>query len=173
MTSINRVRDAEIFRARTGEYPVGMYIKWLKDGALDFDADYQRDYVWGHEEQHAFLQGLISGFPLGYVALARAPDWASRDGAYIEVVDGKQRLTTLWLFINNKIPLELAGVPVFWQDLTRGEQLAFGAPTLTAVVLDDATPQDRLDYFIAVNFTGMPQSDEHKHRVLALKGTTQ
>jgi uncharacterized protein with ParB-like and HNH nuclease domain len=50
-----------------------MYIKWLKDGALDFDADYQRDYVWGHEEQQAFLQGLISGFPLGYVALARAP----------------------------------------------------------------------------------------------------
>ncbi|MDR8470199.1 DUF262 domain-containing protein, partial [Acinetobacter baumannii] len=31
MTSTNRVRDAEIFRARTGEYPVDMYIKWLKD----------------------------------------------------------------------------------------------------------------------------------------------
>ena len=88
-------------------------------------------------------------------------------------MDGKQRLTTLRLFINTKISLALAGGPVFWQDLTRGEQLAFGAPTLTAVVLDDATPQDRLDYFIAVNFTGMPQSEEHKHRVLALKGNIQ
>lgn len=173
MTNINRVRDAEIFRARTGEYPVGMYIKWLQDGALDFDADYQRDYVWGYDEQQAFLQGVVSGFPLGYVALARAPDWSSRDGAYIEVVDGKQRLTTLWLFISNKISMELAGGPVIWQDLTRREQLAFAAPTLTAVVLDDATPQDRLAYFIAVNFTGIPQSEEHKRRVLALKGTTQ
>lgn len=173
MTSINRIRKAEVFKARTGDYPVAMYIKWLQDGAMDFDAAYQRDYVWGHAAQQAFLKGIISGFPLGHVALAKSPDWAERDGAYIEVVDGKQRLTTLWLFINNNIPLELAGEKLFWQELTRGEQFAFGAPTLPAAVLDDATPEDCLAYFISVNFTGVPQSEEHKERVLALRETNR
>ncbi len=77
----NRIRDAEIFRARTGEYPIDMYIQWIKSGALNFGAEYQRDYVWGHQEQQNFLRVLISGFPVGSVALAKAPDWGVREGA--------------------------------------------------------------------------------------------
>ncbi|EJG4310632.1 DUF262 domain-containing protein, partial [Salmonella enterica] len=47
----NRIRNAQVFDARTGEYPVDMYIRWIIGGELDFDANYQRGYVWGHEEQ--------------------------------------------------------------------------------------------------------------------------
>lgn len=162
----NRIRAAEVFRARAGEYPIDMYIDWIRRGALNFDADYQREYVWGEEEQQTFLRVLISGFPLGNVALAKAPDWDVIDGPYIEVVDGKQRLTTLKKFVNNEIPIVLNGQDVYWFEFTRAEQLSFGRPTLTAIILDEATPQHRLEYFIAVNFTGVPQSDEHRQKVL-------
>lgn len=164
----NRIREAEIFRARTGEYPIDMYIQWIKSGALNFGAEYQRDYVWGHQEQQTFLLVLISGFPIGSVALAKAPDWDICDGPYIEVVDGKQRLTTLKLFINNEIPIVIGGEEIYWSEFSRSEQLAFGRPTLSAVILDDATEKDRIAYFVAVNFTGVPQSEEHKLRVTAL-----
>ncbi|EHE1501959.1 DUF262 domain-containing protein, partial [Salmonella enterica] len=112
----NRIRNAQIFDARTGEYPVDMYIRWIIGGELDFDANYQREYVWGHEEQQSFLNVVISGFPIGSVALAKAPDWYSRELPYIEVVDGKQRLTTLKKFITNEIPIILADGSLYWRD---------------------------------------------------------
>ncbi|EIX7366591.1 DUF262 domain-containing protein [Salmonella enterica subsp. enterica serovar Infantis] len=158
----NRIRNAQVFDARTGEYPVYMYIHWIIGGELDFDANYQRGYVWGHEEQQAFLNAVISGFPIGSVALAKAPDWCSRELPYIEVVDGKQRLTTLKKFITNEIPIILADGPLYWRDMTRAEQLVFGRRPLPAVVLDEVTYKDRLAYFMVVNFTGVPQSEEHK-----------
>lgn len=139
----NRIRQAEVFRARTGEYPIDMYIQWIKSGALNFGAEYQRDYVWGHQEQQTFLRVLISGFPIGSVALAKAPDWDIYDGPYIEVVDGKQRLTTLKLFINNEIPIVFGEEEIYWSEFTRAEQLSFGRPTLSAVILDDATEKCR------------------------------
>lgn len=165
----NRIREAEIFRARTDEYPIDMYIQWIKSGSLNFGAEYQRDYVWGHQEQQNFLRVLISGFPVGSVALAKAPDWDICDGPYIEVVDGKQRLTTLKLFINNEIPIVIGGEEIYWSEFSRSEQLAFGRPTLSAVILDDATEKDRIAYFVAVNFTGVPQSEEHRQKVLKLQ----
>ncbi|EPL8679438.1 DUF262 domain-containing protein [Klebsiella michiganensis] len=168
----NRIREAEIFRARIGEYPIDMYIRWIKHGALNFSAEYQRDYVWGAREQQAFLRILITGFPIGSVALAKAPDWDVTEGPYIEVVDGKQRLTTLKMFINNQIPIAIGPDNVYWSELTRAEQLSFGRPTLSAVILDDATAKDRIAYFVAVNFTGVPQSEEHRQQVLKLQELT-
>jgi hypothetical protein len=165
----NRIRNAEVFRARTGEYPIDMYIDWIRRGALNFCAEYQRDYVWGMAEQQTFLRVLVSGFPVGSVALAKATDWDTCDGPYIEVVDGKQRLTTLKMFIDNEIPILLNGDEVYWFEFSRAEQLSFGRPTLSAVILDDATVSDRLAYFVAVNFTGVPQSAEHRQRVMALQ----
>lgn len=170
---INRIRTAQVFDARTGEYPVDMYLRWIAGGELDFGADYQREYVWGHEEQQAFLSVLISGFPIGTVALAKAPDWCTRELPYIEVVDGKQRLTTLKKLLTNEIPIILPDGPLYWRDMTRAEQLAFGRRTLPAVVLDGVPYKERLAYFVAVNFTGMPQSEEHKKHVMQLMEATQ
>ena len=164
----NRIRKAQVFDVRTAEYPVDMYLRWLTEGELDFDADYQRSYVWGKQEQQVFLNVLVSGFPIGTVALAKAPDWYTRNPPYIEVVDGKQRLTTLKMLITNEIPIILPDGPLYWRDMTRAEQLAFGRRPLPAIVLDEASYKDRLAYFMAVNFTGVPQSEEHKAHVQQL-----
>ncbi|WP_313471266.1 DUF262 domain-containing protein [Atlantibacter hermannii] len=164
----NRIREAQTFDARTGEYPVDMYLRWIVGGELDFEADYQRGYVWGAAEQQAFLRVVISGFPIGTVALAKAPDWCTREPPYIEVVDGKQRLTTLKKLIANEIPVILPGGPIYWRDMTRAEQLAFGRRPLPAIVLDDVPYKVRLEYFMAVNFTGVPQSEEHRAHVQQL-----
>ncbi|HHG9960346.1 TPA: DUF262 domain-containing protein [Yersinia enterocolitica] len=139
-----------------------------------FDADYQRAYVWGEEEQQAFLHTVVSGFPVGHVAIAKTPDWCEKEEAFLEVVDGKQRLTTLKLFITNEIPIIIDGQRILWRELSRPEQLAFGHTSMPALILDDASRDDLLSYFIAVNFTGVPQSDEHKRYVLKLrKGNEQ
>ena len=166
---MNWIQALERFDPVVKPITIESYISWLQHGVLFFDADYQREYVWQEEEQQAFLRTAVSGFPLGHVALAKRPDWGTVDGPYIEVVDGKQRLTTIWLFITDEIPLILPEGPMLWSQLTRGEQLAFGSASLPAVELNNASRAQLLEFFYTTNFSGVAQSEAHKAHVLQLQ----
>ncbi|QGZ16211.1 hypothetical protein Hena1_00350 [Erwinia phage Hena1] len=167
---MNRITEHERFRVNPGSHTIESYVGWIERGAFDYNAPYQRDYVWKKKQQQEFLNTCISGFPLGTIAIAKHSNWLSRDTPWLEVVDGKQRLMTLQKFILGEIPIILKGMPLWWGKLTRSEQLAFGRPYLPLLTLEDATKEEILDYFIAVNFTGVPQSNKHKAFVLEMKG---
>ncbi len=170
---MNRIRALQRFNPVVKTITIESYIYWLRHGALFFDGDYQREYVWKEKEQQAFLRTAVSGFPLGHVALAKRPDWGTVDGPYIEVVDGKQRLTTIWLFITDQIPLILPEGPVLWSQLSREEQLAFCSASLPAVELNNASRAQLLEFFYTTNFSGIAQSEEHKARILQLQADIQ
>lgn len=171
--ALNRITEHEKFRVHPGAHTVESYVGWIERGAFDYFAPYQREYVWKKKQQQEFLQTLISGFPIGTIAVAKHSNWKSRNGPWMEVVDGKQRLMTLEKFINGDIPLRLKGVDIWWGKLTRAEQLAFGRPFLPLITMENATQQEILDYFIAVNFTGVPQSNKHKQNVLKMREEIQ
>ncbi|ENH3412308.1 DUF262 domain-containing protein [Escherichia coli] len=164
----NRIRALHRFSPTQKAVCIDSYIHWLQHGALFLEGDYQRDYVWGEKEQQDFLMTAILGFPLGHIALAKKANWGNVDGPYIEVVDGKQRITTLQLFITDKISLMLPDGPVKWSELTRGEQLSFGRASLPAIELGNATRHDIVEYFVRVNFTGVAQSTDHRKHVMDL-----
>lgn len=167
---LNRISEHEKFHVSPGGgHTVESFVGWIERGAFFYDADYQRDYVWKKKQQQEFLFTLISGFPLGSVAIAKRPDWLSVNGPWMEVVDGKQRIMTIEKFVTGEIPIILKGRELWWHEMTRPEHLAFGRPFLPMVTLENATKQSVLDYFIAVNFTGVPQSTKHKNKVLAMR----
>lgn len=166
----NRIRDLEKFKMTSSAHCVESHIDWLERGAYWFDAPYQRAYVWKKKQQQEFLTTLVSGFPLGSIAIAKHDDWARKDGPWLEVVDGKQRLMTIQKFIFGEIPLQLPAGDVYWHDLERGEKRSFGRAPLPLITLFEATDKMTIDYFIAVNFTGLPQSNNHKLNVLKMRG---
>lgn len=167
---LNRITKHERFRVYPGAHTVESYVGWIERGAFDYDAPYQRDYVWKSKQQQEFLRTLVSGFPIGTIAIAKHKNWLGKDGPWLEVVDGKQRLMTLEKLINGEIPIILNGMKIWWHNMTRPEQLAFGRPFLPLITLEGSNRQEILDYFIAVNFTGVPQSSKHKQKVLAMRG---
>ncbi len=73
--------------------------KWKERGILKLDPDFQREFVWKAEQKSMFIESVLLGFPL-------PPFYLNKDteGKYI-VVDGRQRLTTLRDFLDNKFPL--------------------------------------------------------------------
>lgn len=166
---MNRITEQERFRVVPSSVTVESYVGWIERGAFDYNAEYQRDYVWKNKQQQEFLHTLISGFPLGTIAVAKHKDWLGRNGPWLEVVDGKQRLMTLEKFIMGEIALRLKGMDVWWSKLTRPEQLAFGRPFLPLLTLDGADKAAILEYFIAVNFSGVPQSTKHKQLVMQMR----
>lgn len=145
------------------------YMWWRDSGNLDLNASYQRDYVWTNREQQEFLYSIFNNLPLGHIALIDRDSWVD-DVANYEIVDGKQRITTLLKFFDNEIAYKVDGVEVFYKDLDIVSQRQVKNKTLPYQQLINVTEKDKLEYFYRVNFSGVPQSEEHRIKIIELLG---
>lgn len=99
---------------------ISWFIDMFKNGKLDLSPRYQRRSVWTQKDRKYFLDTIFRGFPCPPVYLHKTLD--EKDVATYHVVDGKQRLETILLFVEDKISLDremsdtrLAGKK--WKDL--------------------------------------------------------
>lgn len=65
-----------------------------------FDLSIQRNEVWKKDKKSLFIHSMLLGYPL-----ANIYSMSQKDG-YYWILDGKQRLTTFFDFMDNKFPLE-------------------------------------------------------------------
>lgn len=72
--------------------------KWKAKGVLKMP-DFQREFIWKIGQQSLFIESVLLGFPLPPLYINK-----NEKGEYI-VVDGRQRLTTLKRFLENKFKL--------------------------------------------------------------------
>jgi len=70
-----------------------------RDG-IDLQPPYQRGFIWGSEFMDKLLYSIIKGYPIGNISLRVRSVDKNEKGAMQEVVDGQQRLTTIYNFIN-------------------------------------------------------------------------
>lgn len=72
---------------------------------LILDPNYQRNAIWKLDKKVAFIESLYMGILIPPIYVVEIPGESILDGASYEVVDGKQRLTTILDFIGNKFYL--------------------------------------------------------------------
>lgn len=68
-------------------------------GKICMDPSFQRNFVWKSRQMSELIESVIMGIPLPLIYLAE-----SENGDLI-VVDGRQRLTTFFKFLNNEFHL--------------------------------------------------------------------
>jgi hypothetical protein len=74
--------------------------------------EFQREYVWSEEQAKQLLVSLLNQYPTGSILLwdttepPEIKNEAKHDhgGQYSVILDGQQRITTLYLFIKNDLP---------------------------------------------------------------------
>jgi len=93
-----------------------MKIKELIDGIRNSDIvlpEFQREYVWGRDQAKKLFASLINDYPIGALLFWKtdAPpelkniDERKKQSGLIQVIlDGQQRLTSLYLLIEGEIP---------------------------------------------------------------------
>lgn len=75
--------------------------RWEKTPSmLDLTPPFQREKVWSSKQKSELIESLIMGIPIPVFYVKE-----KSDGVYV-VVDGKQRLTTLFEYIDNKFSLD-------------------------------------------------------------------
>ena len=78
----------------------------IKDNKLLLSPDYQRNKIWDSAKQTAFIESLFMGIIIPPVYVVEIPGENILEENKYEVVDGKQRLTTIFDFIKNGLVLK-------------------------------------------------------------------
>lgn len=136
-------------RYDTTEYTIGYLTKMFDNGKTDIDdgddyviekfviPNYQRvEDIWNDDKKSLFIESILLGLPIPYIYL-----YEIEESGDLEIVDGVQRLSTLYSFIQGNLRLrklekltDLQGF--YFYDLTDSSQKKFKNTTLRAVKLD-------------------------------------
>ena len=71
--------------------------RMIVEGELNLQPDYQRRFVWNKKTMSKFVESLLLSIPIPTIFLAE------NSGDTFEVIDGQQRLTTIFAFMKSKL----------------------------------------------------------------------
>lgn len=141
-----------------------LFGKW-KRGKLILQPDFQRQYVWDRKKASRLIESILLSVPLPIIYLAEEPD--NRES----VIDGQQRLTSFFSFIDGKFenaPFKLTGLEVFQEfngktfaDLPEAAQdkiKYYEVRTIT--ILRDSDSELKFEIFERLNTGSVPLNDQ-------------
>ena len=137
------------------DVPLGVYHTWYKRGKLNLNPDWQRAYVWKGKRPSYLIESILMRLPIPVIFLAR-----TKEGG-LEVIDGVQRLTTVFNFMENKFALN--GLEVFkevnglrFKDLSPRMQSEIEDAVISCFELSEDTSQDlKFTTFERINTGGL------------------
>ncbi|MET8278665.1 DUF262 domain-containing protein [Micromonospora sp. NPDC005174] len=105
--------------------PVAWFLDLHRRGLLDLDPPYQRRSVWNQSYKDYFVDTVLLNYPAPAVFIFE--DITDEGVTNYAVVDGKQRLQTVFEFINGEFPVsEKASIPrlsgIYFPDLGSAEK---------------------------------------------------
>jgi len=125
---------------------------------IDFDPDYQRGYVWDETDKELLLDSIFKNIDIGKFVLIHLSDeeWYERGLSY-EILDGKQRLSTLIEFYENKLSYK----GKYFNDLSRMDKMAFVEHQVSVAEVSETDKKTVLKYFLMLNRTGKSMDESH------------
>ena len=142
--------------------------RMMVENELNLQPDYQREFVWNNRTMSKFIESLLLSIPIPTIFLAE-----NKDDTF-EVIDGQQRLTTLFAFmksdrvveevklsdsLKNVNTLTLNGLETVtkynkkkFEDLEDGLKRKFNNVSLPVVIIKkDSTEDIKYDIFSRIN----------------------
>ena len=176
--SLKEEIDARRNEVRSDGYPVsiGELINMYRDGELDIHPEFQRFYRWSSEQKSRLIESILLGIPIPSIFVSQ------REDAVWDVIDGLQRLSTIFEFVgileNDKgdtmPPLKLTGTKYLpslegklWE--ADGSRDAIGTVNQllirrekidVKIILRESSEASKYELFQRLNTGGSPLSDQ-------------
>lgn len=90
------IKEAKIEKQRFSVFELK---RKIDSGNIIIDPDFQREYVWDEKRKSELIESILMGIPIPLIYTSQ-----SNDGK-MQIVDGKQRLSSLREFLNNDFEL--------------------------------------------------------------------
>lgn len=94
----------KIMDRRVTTQDISWFLDLFNQDQLDLEPAYQRRSVWNPKDRRFFLDTIFRGYPSPSIFLHKEMDQSGR--TIYAVVDGKQRLETIFTFVRNKISID-------------------------------------------------------------------
>lgn len=129
---------------------------------IDLDPEYQRGYVWDRGDKELLLDSIFKNIDIGKFVLIHLFDeeWFERDYSY-EILDGKQRLSTLIEFYENKLSYK----GKYYNDLSGIDKITFKEHQVAIAEVRETDKKTVLKYFLMLNRTGKSMDKLHLDEV--------
>ena len=147
-------------------YPISDLVQWMKEKTLVLNPEFQRRSIWPEPAKSYFIDTLLEELPVPNIYMRSVTDPMDMR-TYREVVDGQQRLRTIWDFVENRIQLG-SNANTFegmkYEDLDESQQRRLLAYQIGVVQLFGASDDKVLDIFNRLNAYGLSlNSQELRH----------
>jgi hypothetical protein len=127
--------------------------------------EWQRGFVWTLTQQRRFLASVWSKGDIGSFLVN---DWEMSDGVNFDkysniLQDGQQRLTTLELYLTDKLAAEdINGKLVLWSELSKRTQRRFGNSIFSRAVIKTWDVELLHLIYDMRNFSGTPHLESER-----------
>jgi len=132
---------------------LGDLLKGIADEVLIPQPDFQRRLVWTNKDKLSFIETVLEGYPFPEIYIATG-DINTSTGENIEVlVDGQQRITTLYQYFKAHPDLILSKKIPSYESLTEAEKREFLSYSVVIRDLGDLTIDEIKKIFQKINST--------------------
>lgn len=166
----NSVIGAIYHTAKSTEYTIKEYnldpYVYDKDGQKIY---FQRGYIWTEKQKQRLIQSIINDVEISsilvhehkYKKIADRQKNGETELFLSDVIDGKQRLSTIISFMDNDFAVD----GVYYKDWSALAQRKWKNKTISVNTVQHLTDKQVLEQFLKVNFAGTQQSEEHMENV--------
>lgn len=126
----------------------------------------QRPFVWTLNQQQSFIISVFKRINIPPIAVLLHRDGSGKQT--YQIIDGKQRLTTLIRFYNNEFSINVNGKDFFFKDLDSIDvsELRYALKAYIGYNGDDKlSGRQKRDWFELLNFSGTAQESEHMQKL--------
>lgn len=145
---------------------VNHFYRDILSGEIDINPPYQRGLVWTLEQKQKYIESLFNETAVITPTIVLNWENSIDNGAY-EVIDGKQRLTTIFDFIENKFCLSNG---LYFKDLSVSDcnfilyhDIIY--TRIEKISCSNLTLNEKIELFLEINELGTKMSEEHIKKV--------
>ncbi|WP_199805808.1 DUF262 domain-containing protein [Deinococcus ficus] len=140
---------------QASDLSLGSIAEMVQGGGIDIAPRYQRRERWDRAKQSALIESFLLNIPVPPIYLAE-----EESGTY-SIVDGKQRVTAIWLFMNDRLELtsledfeEIEGMKFSDMPAEIQNTLKIRPYLRVITLLNQSDPKLKYEVFIRLNTGG-------------------
>lgn len=157
---------------------VNSHAKYFLERKIDWDVylpsrgfNLQREYVWNLNQKRELINSILIKRDIPTISVINTVDENDiAGGDIVQIIDGKQRLSTVKLFLEDEFSLIIEEKEYLFSQLPseyqRGiEMYLFNIREINEPIDKPITDEQKITWFKFINFAGTEQDKEHLEKL--------